>query len=222
MLLQRLTLRKTDTFFMKTISSNPTFPPSAGILGPVLLALGVMVHQLAIAGGPISFSTLFPGDTLTIRLNSELNSGKNTAGLRFYGVLEQAVTHNGKTLVPKGATVEGYIREASTSGRLAGRAQFHLYLDGLTIEGKRYSITTQPEVRMGQEHKRRNTTMIGGGAALGTVIGAIAGGGKGAVVGAASGAAIGTAGAVTTGKKEILIPAETVVTFRLRDQVVLD
>ena len=132
------------------------------------------------------------------------------------------MTHNGKTLVPQGATVEGYIREAWTAGRVAGRAQFQLHLDGLTIEGRRYSITTQPEVRMGAGHTKRNTTMVGGGAALGTVIGAIAGGGKGAAIGAASGAAVGAASAVTTGKKEILIPAETTITFRLRDQLILD
>jgi hypothetical protein len=37
-----------------------------------------------------------------------------------------------------------------------------------------------------------------------------------------TGAAAGGAGAVVTGKKEILIPAESVITFRIRDQVVLD
>jgi hypothetical protein len=196
-------------------------PPSLKLLG-LFLALGTLVHQRAIAGGPGSFSTLFPGDTLTIRLNSELNSGKNTAGTRFYGIVEQSVTHNGKTLVPKGAAVEGYIREAATSGRLAGQASFHLHLDGLSIDGKRFPITTQPEVRSGVGHKKRNTTMIGGGAAAGLVIGALAGGGKGAAIGAVTGAAAGTGGALVTGKKEILIPAETVMTFRLRDQVVLD
>jgi hypothetical protein len=155
-------------------------------------------------------------------LNSELNSGKNAAGTRFFGVVEQSVTHNGKTLVPKGAAVEGYIREASTSGRLAGKPEFHLHLDGLVIDGKRYSITTQPEVRTGVGHRQRNTAMIGGGTAAGMVIGAIAGGGKGAAIGAATGAAAGTGGAIATGRKELLIPAETVLTFRLRDQLVLD
>ncbi len=197
-------------------------PPTLNLLGLSLVLGGIVVHQQAYAGGPQSFSTLFPGDTLTIRLNSELNSGKNTAGTRFSGIVEQSVTHNGKTLVPKGAAVEGYIREASTSGRLAGKAEFHLHLDGLTIDGKRYSITTQPEVRSGVGHRKRNTAMIGGGTAAGLVIGAIAGGGKGAAIGAVTGAAAGTGGAIATGKKEILIPAETVFTFRLRDQLVLD
>jgi hypothetical protein len=206
---------------MNMYSKNKNLPPTLRLLG-ISLVLGGVVHLQAYAGGPSSFSTLFPGDTLTIRLNSELNSGKNMAGTRFYGVVEQSVTHNNKTLVPKGAAVEGYIREATTSGRLAGKAEFHLHLDGLSIDGKRYSITTQPEVRSGVGHKKRNTAMIGGGTAAGLVIGAIAGGGKGAAIGAVTGAAAGTGGALATGKKEILIPAETVLTFRLRDQLVLD
>ena len=64
--------------------------------------------------------------------------------------------------------------------------------------------------------------MIGGGAVAGTIIGAMVGSGKGAAIGAVTGAAVGTGGAIATGKKEILIPAETVLTFRLRDRVVLD
>ena len=207
---------------MNTLSNNiHNLPPSLRLLG-LSTVLGVMVHQCAYAGGPDSRSTLFPGDTLTIRLNSELNSGKNIAGTRFFGIVEQSVTHNGKTFVPIGAVVEGYIREATTSGRLAGKAEFHLHLDGLSIDGRRYSITTQPEVRNGVGHRKRNTTMIGGGAVAGTIIGALVGSGKGAAIGAVTGAAVGTGGAIATGKKEILIPAETVLTFRLRDQVVLD
>lgn len=185
----------------------------------VLGLASVLYAESAVAREPQS---LFPGDAITIRLNQELNSGKNQAGVRFQGVVETALTHNGVVILPKGSLAEGYIREASTSGRFSGRSELQLHLDGLTIEGKRYSVTTQPVVRTGPGHARRNTTYIGGGAVLGTIVGALAGGGKGAAIGAATGAAAGGAGAVATGRKEVLIPAETVLTFRVRDQVVLD
>jgi hypothetical protein len=216
----------TGIFKHKTRS---VFPGSTrvvcGRMTPVLptLLLSVLVGQgVTLADGPNSFPSLFPADSLTIRLNQDLNSGKNQAGTRFHGIVETAVSSNGKEIVPKGASVEGYIREASTSGRFSGRSELHLHLDSLTVQGKRYSITTQPEVRTGPGHTKRNATLIGGGAALGTVVGALAGGGKGAAVGMVTGAAAGGAGAVVTGKKEILIPAESVITFRIRDQVVLD
>jgi hypothetical protein len=57
--------------------------------------------------------------------------------------------------------------------------------------------------------------MIGGGAGAGAVIGALAGGGKGAAIGAAVGAGAGTAGAAFTGNKNIVLPAESAVSFNL-------
>jgi hypothetical protein len=197
------------------LTTTPNF--TSIVLALVLVLLPA--PGVAVAAEPQS---LFPGDSLTIRLNQELNSGKNQAGTRFVGVVETPVLYNGAEIVPRGAQAEGYIREASTSGRLTGRSELHLHLDGLTVRGKRYSITTQPEVRLGQGHMKRNAVLVGGGALLGTVVGAIAGGGKGAGIGAATGAVAGGAGAVATGKKEILIPAETVMTFRVRDQLILD
>ncbi len=189
------------------------------ILTATVVLQSLVLTGMAVAAEPQS---LFPGDTLTIRLNQDLNSGKNQAGTRFQGAVDSAVMHGGIVLVPKGASVDGYVREASTSGRFNGRSELHLYLDGLTINGKRYSITTQAEVRTGPGHAKHNTAFVGGGAAFGTVIGALAGGGKGAAIGALTGAAAGGAGATATGKKEVLIPAETVLTFRLRDQLRLD
>jgi len=63
--------------------------------------------------------------------------------------------------------------------------------------------------------------MIGGGAALGTLLGAIAGGGRGAVIGAIAGAAAGGAVQVLTKGKEVNVPAETILTFRLDQPITL-
>jgi hypothetical protein len=63
---------------------------------------------------------------------------------------------------------------------------------------------------------KRNLGFIGGGAAGGALIGGLAGGGTGALIGSALGAGAGTAGAAATGKKEITLPAETRLSFRLR------
>ena len=56
----------------------------------------------------------------------------------------------------------------------------------------------------------------GGGAAVGAVIGAIAGGGKGAAIGAVAGGGAGTAGAAYTGERDISIAPETRLHFKLR------
>jgi len=56
---------------------------------------------------------------------------------------------------------------------------------------------------------------------LGAAIGALAGGGSGALIGAGAGAAAGLGGAALTGKKDIVVPAETMLSFVLRDDVVV-
>ena len=62
---------------------------------------------------------------------------------------------------------------------------------------------------------RRTAEMVGGGAALGTLLGAIAGGGKGAAIGAVAGAGAGGTAQVLTKGKTVKIPAETILRFQL-------
>ena len=67
----------------------------------------------------------------------------------------------------------------------------------------------------GKSHTKSNATKIGGGAAAGAIIGAIAGGGKGAAIGTVAGAGAGTGVAAATGKQEAVIPAEHAITFTI-------
>jgi outer membrane lipoprotein SlyB len=86
------------------------------------------------------------------------------------------------------------------------------------VNGIRYLVTTQDVQRSsdsGLGANRRTATMVGGGAALGTLLGAIAGGGKGAAIGAVAGAAAGGTAQVLTRGKTVKVPAETELTFRL-------
>ena len=63
--------------------------------------------------------------------------------------------------------------------------------------------------------------MVGGGAAGGAIIGALAGGGKGAAIGAAIGAGAGAGGAGFTGNRDITLPAESHLTFKLKQALEL-
>ena len=65
----------------------------------------------------------------------------------------------------------------------------------------------------------RSAKVIGGTAALGAIIGAIAGGGRGAAIGAGSGAAVGTAAQVVTSGQKVKVPAETMLTFTLQNSL---
>lgn len=163
--------------------------------------------------------TVPEGTLVNVTLGQSLASNQNTAGDEFDASLATPVIVNGKIVIPKGARVTGRVIEARESGRLKGVALLKLALVSVEVNGDSYDVQTTSITRSGQNHKKRNTLWIGGGAGAGAAVGAIAGGGKGALIGSAVGAGAGTAGAAATGKLDITIPAETRLSFKLTEPV---
>jgi hypothetical protein len=159
--------------------------------------------------------TIPEGTDLTVVLDQTISTASSRSGDSFRATLTSPVVIDGKTVLPKNAPVTGHIVESVPSGRLKGVAKLDLTLDSIEVNGKSFDLATDDEGRRGKNHNKRNGVLIGGGAGLGAIIGGVAGGGVGAVVGSAVGAGAGTAGAAYTGKKDIRVPAETALTFRL-------
>ena len=61
--------------------------------------------------------------------------------------------------------------------------------------------------------------LAGGGTALGAIVGGLAGGGKGAAIGALAGGGACAGGAAFTGNKDIVLPAESALSFRLKSSL---
>ena len=163
-----------------------------------------------------------PGETaIHVTLDHALASDVNRPGDHFEATVSEPVVIDDETVIPRGAKVEGFVVDARRSGRLAGRAHLRLALKTVAIEGKTYAVRTDPTSRIGGDHKKRNIGFIGGGAGGGLLIGAAGAGGKGALIGGPVGAGAGTAVAFLTGRKDIRLPAETPLTFRLAGPVVI-
>lgn len=165
--------------------------------------------------------TLAQGTMIHVTLDQTLASDQSGSGAEFEASVSQPVVVDGKTVIPKGARARGRVVEARESGRLKGRAYLRLGLRSVEVGGKTYDLETSAISRAGGSHRDRNLALIGGGAGLGAVIGGVAGGGKGAAIGAATGAGAGTATAAITGKKDIRIPAETPLSFKLTQPVTI-
>lgn len=163
--------------------------------------------------------TIPEGSPFEVVLDETLTSNGNHAGDLFAASLSQPVVLNGKTIIPAGAHVAGRVVDAKDSGRLHVPARLSVALSSVEVDGKSYDIDTGTIGKTGQNHNKRNLGFIGGGAAGGALIGALAGGGKGALIGGAVGAGAGTAGAAATGKKEVSLPAETRMRFYLLKSV---
>ncbi len=164
-----------------------------------------LTAALCFASAPFVCAQTFPAGTeVQVRLTQQLETSTARAGQSFTGTVAQPVVAGGRTVLAKGATVQGRVTEAVSSGRLKRPASITLQL---------HSVNTDPLRIDGQSHLLRNVGMIGGGSAAGAIIGALADGKQGAAIGAAVGAGAGTATAFMTGKKEIVLPAETLLTF---------
>ena len=155
------------------------------------------------------------GTMITVRLGEAVSSKTSRNGDSFSAEVAQPVEVGGKVVVPSGAEASGHVVEAVPEGRFKGGAKLRLALDSITAKGTRYDIETSVLSRSLKGKGERTAAMIGGGAGGGALIGALAGGGKGALIGGLLGAGAGTAGAAYTGNKNIVLPAESALSFKL-------
>jgi len=156
------------------------------------------------------------GTTLTVRLGQSVGSKISTAGDAFSATLASAVTVDGNTVIPAGAKARGTVVDAKPLGRFKGGALLEVRLTSITVNGTAQRIETSAVSRTQKGKGKRTAVLAGGGTALGAIVGGLAGGGKGAAIGAAAGAGAGTGGAAFTGNKNIVLPAESALSFRLR------
>lgn len=171
------------------------------------------VALLIVLSASVALAADFPAGTkFTVRTSNELSSGSAKVGQGWEGVLAKDVLVNGKVIAKSGTTVKGKVTIAKSSGRLHAPGQLSVRLT--SVDGK--AVTTGSLYRQGKSHTKSNATKIGGGAAAGAVIGALAGGGKGAAIGSVAGAGAGTGVAAATGKMEAIIPAESTLIFTAR------
>jgi len=160
--------------------------------------------------------TVIPaGQTIVIRLNQAVGSKISKPGDTFTGSVAQPLEMNGKVLIPTGAQATGTVADAAPLGRFKGGARLRITLDSINVGGNTYRVQTSAITRTEKGKGKRTGVMVGGGAGLGALIGGLAGGGKGAAIGAVAGAGAGTAGSAFTGNKDIVLPAESAVSFRL-------
>ncbi|MGC2474151.1 MAG: hypothetical protein WA485_07440 [Candidatus Sulfotelmatobacter sp.] len=155
------------------------------------------------------------GTPITISLGSTIGSKLSKTGDSFSGSVAKDVLIGNAVAIPQGSNVSGSVTDAKALGRFAGGASLQIRLDSIEIKGANVPVQASAKSFSEKGKGKRTAVMAGGGAALGGIIGALAGGGKGAAIGAAAGAGAGTGGAAFTGNKDVVLPAESDVTFEL-------
>ena len=163
------------------------------------------------------------GDQLRIRLTSALSTKTNREGDQFTArVVSPSAYVN--------ATVVGHIARITHSGKATGKTEMLLAFDEITMpDGRSTPLDAQVEkvydgatvktvdeegnVQTGSRTKD-TATRGAGGAALGAIIGGIAGGGKGAAIGAVLGGAAGAGSVYVQSGKDIIFEPGTEMMIR--------
>lgn len=165
--------------------------------------------------------TIPAGTELRVRIDQHISVKTTRAGEHFTGTIVSPVSENGAVVIPDGSAVGGVVRQAHHRGRFKGASVLQLALTSVDVNGQHYRIGTSSLTRTKKGKGKRTAAFIGGGTGLGMLIGGVATGGVGLLVGGLAGAGAGTAGAAFTGNRDLDLPAESVVSFRLTEPLTL-
>ncbi|MGA9774176.1 MAG: peptidoglycan-binding protein [Blastocatellia bacterium] len=225
---------------MQSRSSFRQAVVSALVLG---LILGSSLNIFAQDNRPRRSSRQSPDNSWTIpqdsvisvRMNGTLSSKTSHVGDRFNATVDMPVYVNGREVIPAGAIVEGRVTQVTPAKRMGRSGTIAIDFDDLVFpDGSRIDLdgnltSDDPETReriddesrvSGRDEKRTGV-FVGGGGAIGAVLGGIAGGGKGAVVGGVLGAGAGIAGVLLSKGEEAQVPSGTPFGVQLRRPIVL-
>jgi hypothetical protein len=122
-----------------------------------------------------------------------VGSKLSAKGEHFSAIVARPVEVNGKVVLPKGAEVLGKVIEAVPQGRFKGAAELRLVLETVTLNNDSYDVQTSSVGCYLKGQGKRTATLIGTALSTGA----------------------GTAGAAYTGENEIVLPAESALSFKL-------
>ena len=147
------------------------------------------------------------GTEIKVRTDDQITATTADAGHHYNGIVAESVTDSGgQTIIPRGAPAR--LTATKDGSKVA------LDLTSVSVDGRRYMIESKGYKEGSLGANKTTAKYAGGGALAGTLIGALAGGGKGALIGAIAGGAAGAGAQVLTKGKKLDVPAETVLTFK--------
>lgn len=186
------------------------------IVSILLASLGIAIAAVP----PASRDTIPVGTIIRVRTNQTIDETSAAAQRVFAGVVAENVTNaSGRVVIPKGSSAELAVIGVS-------KHELALDLMSITVGGRRYTVASSAETihsakKPGVGKNKRTAKYLGGGAAAGSVIGAIAGGGTGALIGGLLGGGAGAGVQTLTRGKSVHVPAESLITFRLEQGLIV-
>lgn len=150
----------------------------------------------------VRYYTVPANTVIRVRMNEALNSKTARVGDRFSATVTEPTHSGGTEVIADGAKIWGRVTAVKRAGRSSPGTLTVAFTSVVQPNGRSNPINAslysdesgsadnEGTVR-GKSQGKRNAVFIGGGAAGGALIGAIAGGGKGAAIGALIGGGLG-------------------------------
>lgn len=151
------------------------------------------------------------GTLLPLEIQSTLSSDSSREGDAVLAVLTESILLDGFTL-DKGAEVRGRVFTAVPAKRVSGRARLVFGFDSVMEGGERLAIGTEAIDTSGKSTGSKDKKIIGGSALGGLIVGAIKDGKKGAAIGTVIGAAAGGGAVLIMKGHEVEIPRGAQIT----------
>jgi hypothetical protein len=200
----------------------PPPPPQPAAAPPPAVA---QVQAPAPAPPPTSVVhniTLPAGTDIPVRITQTLDSATTQTGDRFTGAVASDIIMDGMVVLAQGTPVTGHVDAAQDAAHFKGSALLTVSLTAIDRHGEHIAVATDGYTKQGEGRGKNTAEKVGGGAAVGAILGGIFGGGKGAAIGSVAGGGLGAGAQGVTRGQQVQIPSETVVRFRLSDPVIVN
>ena len=159
--------------------------------------------------------TIPAGALVRMRLVEGLTARRIKAGTIFDGTVLNDVIADGEVAIPRGAAVQGTIVVSNPSGAVGGKGQLALQLTSVSLSGRNYPIVSDTWTHYGRDKTGQTVGSAIGLGGFGALIGGLAGGGAGAAIGAAAGIGAGIGTSAASGRNDVVIPPEAIISFHL-------
>ncbi len=202
--------------------SHPTPMPSTAHTMQASSSAPMQTAMTSSKPKPVIKTVTIPaGTTIPIIMTTSLDSQTAQPNQTFHASIASDVVVHNRVALPMGAPVLGEVVNAQKAAHFRGRALLAIDLTQVTVYGKKIGLITDTYSKEGQARGGNTAKKAGGGALLGALIGALAGGGRGALVGAMAGGGAGAGVNAVTRGKEVQIPSEARVDFHLQAPITL-
>jgi hypothetical protein len=163
--------------------------------------------------------TIPAGTVIPIRMSDALDSATTQSNSVFHGSLAGDLVVDGMVAARQGASVVGRVVTAKDATHFSGASELSIELTRVDTVDQPMAVVTDAYTKQGNGRGKNTAAKTGGGAAVGAIIGALAGGGRGAAIGAVTGGGVGAGVNGVTRGQQVQIPSETLVSFHLQTPI---